>query len=203
MKYGFVQSKLDGTEQKLEVNNGVKLPESYSYEKILPKVLDQGNDPICVPCSISSFIEWKYNMNSGSVNDNKVEMKPMFKKYGSRDGMTFKEGLHYLHHEGISTNKGVFKIDQYAMVGSIQALKQAIVLNGPCIGGLPVKDSKRADFWKGFGNEGGHAVAIVGYDKDGFLIRNSWGKSYGYDGYMHLPYEDFNRFYEIWALIKN
>ena len=51
-------------------------------------------------------------------------------------------------------------------------------------------------------HEGGHAVAIIGYDKEGFIIRNSWGTMYGIDGYYHLKYEDFNNsFYEIWTMV--
>ena len=51
-------------------------------------------------------------------------------------------------------------------------------------------------------DEGGHAVAIIGYDKEGFIIRNSWGTMYGIDGYYHLKYEDFNNsFYEIWTMV--
>jgi C1A family cysteine protease len=87
------------------------------------------------------------------------------------------------------------------MVGSIEVLKQAIVANGPCIGGLPVKDSTREDFWNGFGKEGNHAVAIVGYDSKGFIIRNSWGVYYGHKGYSHISYDDFKNFIEIWTLI--
>lgn len=203
MKYGFVQSKLDGSEQKYELDKNIKLPEKYSYIQNFDGVINQGNQPICVPCSLSAFIDWKLNISSGIVKNNKVDTESVFKKYGTRDGMTFKDGLHYLCHEGIKTQKGLFKVDKYAMVGSIEALKQAIVMNGPCIGGLPVKNSTIEDFWNGYNFEGGHAIAIVGYDKDGFIIRNSWGKQYGTTGYGHLPYSEFNNFYEVWTLIKN
>lgn len=38
---------------------------------------------------------------------------------------------------------------------------------------------------------GGHAVLAVGYDDDSrrFFVRNSWGKSWGMDGYFTMPYE--------------
>lgn len=39
--------------------------------------------------------------------------------------------------------------------------------------------------------DGGHAVAIVGYTKDGFIIQNSWGTGWGYNGFALLPYEDW------------
>jgi hypothetical protein len=39
--------------------------------------------------------------------------------------------------------------------------------------------------------DGGHAVAIVGYTPQGFVIQNSWGPDWGKDGFAFLPYEDF------------
>jgi C1A family cysteine protease len=37
---------------------------------------------------------------------------------------------------------------------------------------------------------GGHAVLAVGYDEDKqwFIVRNSWGKAWGMDGYFTMPY---------------
>jgi Cysteine protease len=39
--------------------------------------------------------------------------------------------------------------------------------------------------------DGGHAIAIVGYTAQGFVIQNSWGADWGADGFAFLPYEDF------------
>lgn len=39
--------------------------------------------------------------------------------------------------------------------------------------------------------EGGHAFAIVGYDADGFIVQNSWGRSWGTGGFALWPYEDW------------
>jgi len=38
---------------------------------------------------------------------------------------------------------------------------------------------------------GGHAFAIVGYDKDGFWIQNSWGPDWGRNGTALWTYEDW------------
>jgi papain like protease len=38
---------------------------------------------------------------------------------------------------------------------------------------------------------GGHAVAIVGYTDEGFIIQNSWGDQWGERGFALLPYEDY------------
>lgn len=39
--------------------------------------------------------------------------------------------------------------------------------------------------------ESGHAVAIVGYTLEGFIIQNSWGETWGEGGFALLPYEDY------------
>lgn len=38
---------------------------------------------------------------------------------------------------------------------------------------------------------GGHAFAIVAYDKDGFWIQNSWKDDWGMEGFAHISYEDW------------
>jgi hypothetical protein len=39
--------------------------------------------------------------------------------------------------------------------------------------------------------EAGHAIALVGYTRDGFIVQNSWGSEWGSGGFALLPYEDF------------
>jgi C1A family cysteine protease len=43
---------------------------------------------------------------------------------------------------------------------------------------------------KGEKQLGGHAVLAVGYDDtaQSFIVRNSWGPSWGQDGYFTMPY---------------
>lgn len=49
---------------------------------------------------------------------------------------------------------------------------------------LPIiQRKKRAD--------AGHAIAIVGYTYDGFIVQNSWGPEWGDKGFALLPYEDY------------
>lgn len=191
MTYGFKQSVLDGSEHKFEAPKAT-LPTEFSYLKLLPEVLNQSNEPTCVPCSIDCHFKWNKEVNKV---DKKIDIKEVFNKAGgTKDGMSFKDAFKYLKKES--------KVSQYAMIGSIEALKHAIVLNGPCVGALPVYNSNFS-FWRQLNDtfQGGHAIAIVGYDKDGFIIRNSWGKSYGHNGYSHIDYKDFDKFYEIWTIV--
>lgn len=52
---------------------------------------------------------------------------------------------------------------------------------------------------------GGHAVLVVGYEdrRKRFLVRNSWGKNWGQEGYCTMPYEYLeNRHYstDFWTI---
>ncbi|MCU7960120.1 MAG: C1 family peptidase [gamma proteobacterium symbiont of Bathyaustriella thionipta] len=42
-------------------------------------------------------------------------------------------------------------------------------------------------------NDGGHAFAIVGYNREGFWIQNSWSEGWGKKGLALWPYEDWHR----------
>jgi len=206
MNYGFKASKIDGTELKFEEDKTLKLPITYSYKKYLPNIINQGNRPICVPCSISAYINWSENLESGNnkVNNN-INLNDI---YNSRmdegdDGMSFKDAFYFLRHEGVKTDNGIFKIKRYAKIGSIISLKQALVLNGPCVGGLRVYDSGRCDFWNKLHGDtflGGHAISIIGYNEEGFIIRNSWGEYFCDEGYTIIPYDEFDNFTEIWTV---
>jgi hypothetical protein len=39
--------------------------------------------------------------------------------------------------------------------------------------------------------DSGHAVAFVGYTREGFIVQNSWGPGWGAGGFALLPYEDY------------
>ena len=37
----------------------------------------------------------------------------------------------------------------------------------------------------------GHAFALIGYNEHGFIVQNSWGPTWGYNGFAVLPYSDW------------
>ena len=52
---------------------------------------------------------------------------------------------------------------------------------------------------------GGHAIVCVGYTKDHWIMRNSWGSSWGDKGYFYLPYLyllDSNLSSDLWNISK-
>lgn len=207
MNYGFVPSKIDGTESKFKEVKGLKIPDFYSYKDFLPPVLNQGQRPICVPCSLSAHLNWNKNVDTDGNNhrDNKVDLDEIYKSRttGGDNGMTFKDALKFLRHNGVHSANGVMKIDKYSMVGGILPIKQALILNGPLVGALPVYNDT-SEFWKKRSGDdflGGHAISIVGYDKNGLIIRNSWGSSFGDKGYTLIEWDDINSFKEMWTII--
>ena len=192
----------DGTEFEYEISDNQGLPAEYSYMYNLPPVLNQGEDPICVPCSTSAWLNWKINIAAGKNTDNSIELFDIFKGgNGSDSGMTCKGAFKYLIDNGVDYKNGKISISKYYKVSSKQALKHAIVANGPCVAVLPVYDEYSSEFWKKTSDLSGyHAVSVIGYDEKGFIIRNSWGRSYGRNGYFHISNEDINKMVEIWTL---
>jgi len=84
---------------------------------------------------------------------------------------------------------------------TLYEVKQALYEGSPISFGFMIFESMMSDQVTRTGvvplpgpNEqpmGGHAVLAVGYDdsKNALLVRNSWGKNWGLDGYFWLPYE--------------
>lgn len=213
MYYGCKPSKLDGTEIIVdEVLDNMDIPAEYSYLMYLPNAYDQGNRPTCVPHAISAFVDW-YNGVNGIDSDMSIDWIYDCREDKDGEGMTLKEALKYIKKVGYTTKqdyKNIRKgespeldqINMYGMLNSVFAMQRSLLINGPFILALPVYDSSRSDFWNGSKFEGGHAVACVGYDEYGLIIRNSWGTMWGAGGYCTLPYEQVNKIYEAWALIK-
>ena len=94
---------------------------------------------------------------------------------------------------------------QYRAVDNtvLEDLKAALV-QGTVVGGFTVYDSFESDSVSASGVvpmpdlskesvQGGHAVLLVGYDdsKQAFIVRNSWGTTWGLKGYFTIPYTYF------------
>jgi hypothetical protein len=86
----------------------------------------------------------------------------------------------------------------------ISSVKQAVLLGSPVVIGMicPPSFVLASDFWQPrepapLMEHGGHMITVVGYD-DGlyggaFEVVNSWGKTWGKDGFTWIRYEDFAR----------
>ena len=98
-----------------------------------------------------------------------------------------------------------YPIAGYHRLNNRIEIKQALSIGHPVVIGIQVWDSFESDMTAQTGVVplpntqtesmlGGHAVCIVGYNDAPrtFLVKNSWGTSWGMAGYFTLPYEYFN-----------
>ncbi|WP_409177013.1 C1 family peptidase [Brevibacillus fortis] len=84
-------------------------------------------------------------------------------------------------------------------------IKQSLVDGNPVLAGLDVYGNFNAPVGgivgphDGTGYRGAHAVVIVGYDDSiaggSWLIRNSWGTTWGDSGYAWYPFAEFEKVY--------
>ena len=44
-------------------------------------------------------------------------------------------------------------------------------------------------------------MTIVGYNKEGFIVRNSWGSKWNGNGHVIFPYADWGLHWEVWSSI--
>ncbi|MBN1250965.1 MAG: DUF4384 domain-containing protein [Bacteroidales bacterium] len=83
----------------------------------------------------------------------------------------------------------------------LNAIKKSLSENKPIIIGMKAPNSfnNAKNYWipteNPEGNYGGHAMCVIGYDDDkfggAFEVQNSWGDSWGNQGYIWIKYQDF------------
>jgi C1A family cysteine protease len=95
----------------------------------------------------------------------------------------------------------------------LNMLKNCLVAGFPFVFGVTLYDSfnkvkadglvSMPDPKEDFG--GGHCMTCVGYDdaKQSFIVANSWGKTWGDQGYCYIPYDYLTSFYlasDFWTI---
>lgn len=202
-----------------------ELPEVLDLRSTLRTVRNQGLQSTCVAHVAACMKEWQENKDVGLCSYFSTDFIYNQRTNTNTEGMYARDMLKLLANIGICTDESfqamknsvteevlptplykeayMYKIDGYARVSDCDTLKKALNCNGPCYMALPLYNDGRT-FWKSIKGEEQrdiHAVAIVGYDSTGFIIRNSWGIDWGVKGYCILPYEDFKYSYECWTTI--
>lgn len=84
----------------------------------------------------------------------------------------------------------------------VDGVKRSLINGNPVIIGFKVENSfyssKTVYEPDNLGTEGGHAMCIIGFDDDkyggSFELVNSWGSSWGNDGFMWVRYADFAKY---------
>lgn len=96
-------------------------------------------------------------------------------------------------------------IKGYAKVNTLDGLKKSLMDNGPCLIAFPVYNYTAQLWIKGEEDAflGGHAMTVVGYDTNNFIIRNSWGDEWGDKGYAYYKFDDWGAHWECWTTIDD
>jgi hypothetical protein len=110
-----------------------------------------------------------------------------------------------------------YRVSNSVLIRTVNDLKTALYLNGPCpfaaylYGNSSLQFTIRPRMWAPiYPNNvslGGHCMCFVGYNSNGFIVRNSWGTYYNplnstsdMIGYDYLPYADFTSYVaECWS----
>lgn len=224
-KFDLYPSEYDPRDYTVEAvyTSTIKLPESYDVIADLPPVRDQGAQSSCSAITAATLKEYQERRSLGFED----YMSPQF-VYNLRDnksieGMTPRNTMQILQKIGIlpeivypyGTKKAIgnklireaanFKIHSYGKLNTIEVTKAAIFANGPAYFGFPVYNPDKKKFWiQEFPTQhmiGGHAVTCVGWNKEGFIIRNSWGTGWGDSGYTLYPYSEWGTHWEAWTTL--
>ena len=220
-------SQIDSDDKKFsKYMTAVPIPSGLDLRNNLKPIRNQGPDGCCVAfalCSMKEFQEIKSDYFTDYLSPWFIYLQ---REDPTESGMNPKNALQILQNYGVCTEKEFpylkakskveikeqnfinaknFVIKDFAYINKIEDLKQALHQNGPCIVAAPCfNDSKT--FWKKVSKNdkllGGHCVLAVGYHPEkGFIIRNSWGDTWGENGYTWLPYEDWPIVNECWTTI--
>jgi hypothetical protein len=96
----------------------------------------------------------------------------------------------------------------------VQMVKKSLAESKPVVIGMNCPDSffRTREAWQPVespsGDYGGHAMCVVGYDDakygGAFEVQNSWGTSWGNDGFIWIPYTVFTDFvFEAYGITEN
>lgn len=224
-KLNVIPSPIDLRDWKAEAvyppKEYIRLPISLDLRDNLLATRDQGHQGSCVAQSGACMKEWQEAIEL----DFHDYMSPQF-IYNNREDMTT-EGMWPRDLMNILRNLGIvpealfpygtrgkppdelykearnFIIESYATVNTIDGLKTALYKNGPCMIVVPVYNYTERMWKPRIGDDflGLHAMAVVGYNSKGFIIRNSWGDDWGNNGYCNFSYEDWGLQTELWTTL--
>lgn len=194
---GYVRSITFGV-PSFEPKKVSTLPESLDLRDQVGSVIDQGTRGICVSACATDMLKYIY---AGTDKKYKKRVDFFYNHRSDKriDGMSPRNAFEIAQANSL--------VLSYAILRSVLAIKVALLSNGPVLIAVPVYNFN-SDFWRkrtpNQKPEGYHAVTFVGYDdKEGdFILRNSWGVTWGLSGYTYFPYVEQSTIMEAWTVFK-
>lgn len=213
-----VPAKAPPKKARLCASKGFSPPGELLLDGYCTPAEDQGATPMCAAYAASNFAEsvlWRRNGRQTQVDPSPVyDLAKTIDGSPGTDGTYLESALEALVRLGIMPDMckvRTFGSSSFGLGPSdgLDELKYAIHRYGCCVAGFMITDEwfepKRGTL-RGSGlytTEGGHAVLACGYDKDGVIVMNSWGKGYGHDGKVYLANRVFREQFMYGAVLTH
>lgn len=203
-----------------------KFPEEYDMRKNSTLPRNQGKRLTCAAFAVTAMREIKYNRDRDFDGYMSPEFIYFHRKNKPASGMFSRDVFQILREFGslpevfypyaeIVNNiqpptllhykiASRYKIANFARITTVLGLKRALLELGPCYIQLPLYET-RPYFWRknNSDQDGDHSLTVVGYCKDGFILKNSWGPFWNGDGHVIFPFNEWNLMEECWVAIDN
>lgn len=111
---------------------------------------------------------------------------------------------------GFVENAAKYKIKSYALVSPDKlSIQTAISQVGPLLAGIMVDDNFETVDSSGIvpmpekQTDQGHAIVLIGYNKLGIIVKNSWSYLWGDKGYCYIPWDVWEAIStgEVWSIV--
>lgn len=207
----------------------VELPTNRVYDRaLMGPVLDQGMTSMCVCFSMATVkMEQEYQEVNQMGDFDHDELYARCKESDGLpgvDGTLIRAAAKIMAERGMygkvpaTADPALYKISSYIRLTDLTHIKQALVMDGPVAFGIAIDmglETCKIDHMPDPTGSpgGGHCMVIAGFDdtkffpgwkeKGGFLIKNSWGMSWGDSGYAWMPYTWFNTYtgWDAWKVL--
>jgi len=185
-----------------------KIPKKKLYTRTSLPVLDQKDQPACVGFSAAlKKIEQERREHRTTYLFDGLDLYSYVAQPGG--GAYLRDIAKHLKNIGAEYKERFYKIDAFASVVPINfdSVRRAICLFGPCIIGIEVYtnffEPNRQVLDTVSGNyEGGHAIVLLGYSEDVFVLQNSWGQDWNENGLVKVKWNCFSQICdEIWTTV--
>lgn len=200
----------------------VRIPSTLDYRPALGAIRDQGDQGACVGFASACIKEYQESVDNARFSG---YMSPQFiynlRSNAPSEGMTADNAFTILKtvgivpeasypyeasyisprgNSGLMTAAANFRIRSYTFLSRLNDIKTALYLFGPLMITVPVYNTGTRMWHRPSSRSpllGGHAMAVVGYTSTAFIIRNSWGLSWGNAGYTTFPFSDLGRQWDL------
>ena len=105
--------------------------------------------------------------------------------------------------QALYTEASLNRLDGFSRITTQDGLKRSLLETRVPLVAIVEHYNSSAVFWRpdyAGQSVGYHAVSIVGYSPEGVQLLNSWGPTWADDGYSLIPWDDWSRVREIWAV---